>query len=92
MKSGFKETNSIKNQRPKDKPVNGKNSPWDFTCPQYDQRSSSFVRAGTTYGIGINQPTGHKGEAKLYADCLPFGKFETMRIYAKDMRDDQNEL
>lgn len=73
MKNNFKETNAIKNQKPKDKPVDGKNSPFDFTCPQYDQRSSCYVKAGTNYGVGHNQPTGHKGIAKLYVEVMPFG-------------------
>lgn len=79
MKSGFKETNSIKNQRPEDKPVEGKNSPWDFRCPQYDQRSSNFVNAGTHYGVGHRQPVGHTNDPKQYVDVLPFGKVKTMR-------------
>ncbi len=84
MKSGFKETNSIKKQDPIDKPVNGKKSPFDFTCPQYDQRSSCFVNAGTHYGVGHNQPVGHEGNAKEKVDVLPFGKVKTMRIDEKD--------
>jgi hypothetical protein len=83
MKSGFKETNSIKNQRPEDKPVDGKNSPWDFRCPQYDQRSSNFVNAGTHYGVGMNQPVGHKDNPKQYVDVLPFGRVNTMRTDEK---------
>lgn len=59
MKSGFKDPIAIKKQDPKDKPVDGKKSPWDFTCPQYDQRSSCFVNAGTHYGVGHKQPVGH---------------------------------
>lgn len=81
MKSGFKETNSIKKQRPKDMPKDGKpESIWNFTCPQYDQRSSCFVNAGTHYGTGINQPVGHKGNPKSNVPCLPMGRVNTMRI------------
>lgn len=83
MKSGFKETNAIKKQEPKDKPVDGKKSPWDFTCPQYDQRSSCFVNAGTDYGVGINQPVGHTGNPKDKVDVLPYGRVKTMRIDEK---------
>ncbi len=81
--SHFKETNKIVNQRPKDKPVDGKNSPWDYRCPQYDQRSSCFVNAGTHYGVGINQPVGHKGDPKTRVDVMPFGRVETMRVDEK---------
>jgi len=78
--SKFREPNAIKNQHPEDKPKDGKNSPWDFTCPQYDQRSSCFVNAGTHYGVGINQPVGHEGNPKQRVDVLPYGKHPTMQI------------
>jgi hypothetical protein len=78
--SGFKDPAKIKSQRPEDKPKDGKNSPWDFRCPQYDQRSSNFVNAGTNYGTGINQPVGHKSDPKMRADTLPFGMPKTMRV------------
>lgn len=74
----FKETNKIRNQRPEDKPKDGKNSPWDYRCPEYDQRSSSFVNAGTHYGVGINQPIGHTGNPKQFVDVLPQGRHTTM--------------
>ena len=80
--SGFSDPAKIKSQRPEDKPKDAKPYPlgWDFRCPQYDQRSSNFINAGTCYGIGINQPIGHKGEPKERADTLPFGRLETMRV------------
>ncbi len=80
MKSGFKDPAAIKNQKPQDKPIDGKKSPWDFTCPQYDQRSSCFVKAGTNYGVGYKQPVGHEGNAKSKVDVLPMGKVNTMRV------------
>lgn len=80
MKTGFKEPNAIKKQDPKDKPVDGKKTPWDFTCPQYDQRSSCFVNAGTHYGIAHRQPVGHKGNPKQKAPTLPFGRPNTMEV------------
>ncbi len=84
MKTGFKEPNAIKNQKPEDKPKNGKNSPWDFRCPQYDQRSSCYLNAGTDYGVGINQPVGRAGNPKSKVDVLPYGRVKTMRIDEKD--------
>lgn len=69
--SGFSDPIKIKTQRPEDKPKDGMNSPWDFRCPQYDQRSSSFVNAGTNYGVGRNQPIGHVGNPKMDVDVLP---------------------
>jgi len=72
-----------KNQKPNDKPVNGKSSPWNFQCPQYDQRSSCFVNAGTNYGVGFNQPIGHLGEPKQRVDVLPFGRPPTLSLDEK---------
>lgn len=80
MKSGFKDPDAIKTQKPKDKPIDGKNSPWDFRCPQYDQRSSCFVNAGTNYGTGIKQPVGGFGDPKMRVDTLPFGRVDTMKV------------
>lgn len=82
-KSGFADPDKIKYQREKNKPQDGKNSPWDYRCPQYDQRSSNFINAGTHYGLGINQPVGHQGDPKQYVDVLPMG------INVKTMRDDE---
>ncbi len=79
MKTGFKDPIAIKNQEPKDKPQDGKKTPWDFTCPQYDQRSSCFVNAGTYYGVGHNQPVGHEGNPKSKADVLPKGSVSTLK-------------
>ena len=80
MKTGFNDPAKIKNQRPMDKPQDGKKSPWDFRCPQYDQRSSCFVNAGTHYGVGINQPVGHEGNPKTKADTLPHGRVNTLDL------------
>lgn len=77
---GFKDPIKIKTQRPECKPKDGKNSPWDFRCPEYDQRSSNFVSAGTNYGVGHKQPVGHIGNPKQRVDTLPYGNVETMRV------------
>lgn len=78
--SHFKDPIDIREQRELDSPKDGKNSPWDFRCPQYDQRSSNFINAGTHYGTGRNQPVGHEGNPKMRVDTLPYGRVETMRI------------
>ena len=83
MKSGFKDPIAIRKQDPKDKPVDGKNSPWDFRCPQYDERSSCFVNAGTHYGVGYTQPVGHSDGAKMRNDILPVGRHMGMKIDEK---------
>jgi hypothetical protein len=79
-KSGFADPDRIKYQKEECKPQDGKNSPWDFRCPQYDQRSSNFINAGTHYGVGINQPVGHHGNPKDKVDVLPYGRVSTMRV------------
>lgn len=79
MKSGFNDPIAIKKQDPKDQPVDGKKTPWDYRCPQYDQRSSCFVNAGTHYGVGHRQPVGHAGNPAPTAIALPRGKVKTMK-------------
>lgn len=78
-KSGFADPIAIKNQNPEDKPKDGVNSPWDFRCPQYDQRSSNFVNAGTHYGVGIKQPIGHKGDPLKTVPVLPQHRMNTLQ-------------
>lgn len=78
--SGFSDPLTPVNQRPKDKPKNGKNSPWDFTCPQYDERSGPCVNAGTNYGIGVNQPVGHKGNPVANVSSLPKNGAKSIKI------------
>lgn len=69
----FKNPIAPRDQKPKDKPVDGKNSPWDYTCPQYDQRSSVFVKTGTDYGTGFNVPVGNKEAPRKTGETLPSG-------------------
>jgi len=82
MKTGFKDSAAIKKQTPKDKPIDGKPYPfgWDHRCPQYDQRSSNFVNVGTDYDVGIKQPVGHKGDAVMRVDRLPYGRVNTLKV------------
>lgn len=77
--SGFADPLKIKNQNPKDQPKDGINSPWDFRCPQYDQRSSNFINAGTHYGVGHRQPIGHTGPAKQEVPTLPCHRVNTLQ-------------
>lgn len=78
-KSKFSDPIAIGHEREKDKPVDGKNSPWDFRCPQYDQRSSNFIQAGTDYGVGRTNPVGHTSAPKQRVPTMPFGRVSTMR-------------
>jgi hypothetical protein len=75
----FADPIAIREQHPEDMPIDGLNSPWDFRCPQYDQRSSNFINAGTHYGIGRRQPVGHEGNPKVVVSVLPQGRFDTLR-------------
>lgn len=77
--SGFADPCRIKNQNEKDQPKDGVKSPWDFRCPQYDQRSSNFINAGTHYGIGHRQPVGHTGNPKVVVDVLPRTRMNTLQ-------------
>lgn len=49
-------------------------TPWDFKAPQYDQRSSSFINAGTDYGVGHTNPIGHDSDPKQHVPTLPMEK------------------
>lgn len=79
MKTGFRDPITPKHVKPPHKPVDGKNSPWDYRAPQYDQRSSCFVSAGDSYGVGHRQPVGHKGIPK--DKVIPTGRVDTLRTY-----------
>jgi hypothetical protein len=70
-KSGFNDP--IATKAPKKKI----NSPWNFDCPSYDQRSSCFVNAGSNYGVGHRQPIGHHGDPMENAPTLPIGRPKT---------------
>jgi hypothetical protein len=83
MKSGFKDRTAIKKQKPEDDPKDGNKSPWDFRCPEYDQRSSCFVNAGTHYGVGVNQPIGTEKQISGSSYAVPVGHPSTMRVDEK---------
>lgn len=65
---------------PSYRPKDGKNSPWNFTCPQYDERSSSFVNAGTKHGVGYRNPVGTEKAEGNMESVIPFGRVQTMRV------------
>lgn len=78
-KSNFADPDRIKEQNPKDQPMDGIKSPWDYRCPQYDQRSSNFVNTGTHYGVGHRQPVGHAGNPKDTVSVLPRTRMNTLQ-------------
>jgi hypothetical protein len=53
-------------------------NPWNFQAPCYDNRN--MISAGDNYGVGFNQPVGHKGNPKQRVDVLPFGKVATDQV------------
>lgn len=79
MNTHFNDPTRIKSQKPENKPKDGKNSPWDYRCPQYDQRSSCFVKAGTNYGVGHAQPVGTSVHSSKSA--VPYGRVDTLKLY-----------
>jgi len=79
-KHGFEQPDRIKEQNKECQPEDGVKSVWDFRCPQYDQRSSNFVNAGTHYGVGINQPVGHEGNPKPVVPALPRTRMNTQQV------------
>jgi hypothetical protein len=52
-------------------------NPWNFQAPCYDERC--MVSAGDSYGVGFNQPIGHKGNPKESTPMLPKGRVKTMQ-------------
>ncbi len=74
----FKDPIKPKHILPTETPKDGKNSPWDFRAPCYDQRSGPWVNAGTNYGVGFNQPVGHADNPKERVDVLPKGRHSTL--------------
>lgn len=72
----FKQPNGIKSKKPPCKPQDGKPSMWDYRCPEYDQRSSVWVNAGTNYGVAMRQPVGHEGNPKV--KVIPTGRAPTI--------------
>lgn len=77
--SGFSDPTGVKEQNEGCKPEDGVKSPWDFRCPQYDQRSSNFVNAGTHYGMANAQPIGRQGNPKAEVAALPRTRMNTLQ-------------
>ena len=78
MDSHFKDAIKIRKEKPEPKPKDGKNSPWNFTAPEYDERSSCFVNAGNHYGVGHRNPVG--SEKHNPKSAVPYGRKPTMEV------------
>lgn len=72
MKTGFK--NELKDAEPKKM-----KSPWDFTAPAYDERTSCFINAGSEYGVGKKCPVGMEGNPKK-SYGVPMGRVKTLQV------------
>lgn len=83
MKTGFKDRLKVPSGKKQ-------KSPWDFTAPQYDQRSSCFVSAGDDYGVGVNQPIGHEGNPNF--EGVPKGRVGTVKVTSYDRELKQIDL
>lgn len=78
MKTGFRDALEVKGEKPKAAPVDGKNTPWSYSMPDYDQRSSCFVNVGVDYGVGHTNPVGtEKASTK---PAMPMGRVDTMKL------------
>lgn len=86
MKTGFKDPIAVKDETKKMK------SPWNFDCPQYDERSSCYVNAGSHYGVGYKQPIGHEGNPRDIAGTLPEHRAKTMKVDEVPHRNDVLDL
>jgi hypothetical protein len=85
-KSGFKDPVDTKKGKEQ-------KNPWDFRCPEYDERSSCYVSAGSHNGVGHRNPVGHKDGPKLRAATLPYGRPATMDVaYAPPRQLDQEYI
>lgn len=74
MKNNFKDPIAVKGETKKIK------NPWNFDQPQYDERSSCFVNAGSHYGVGYRTPVGHMGNSKQNAKTLPEYHAKTIKV------------
>jgi hypothetical protein len=82
MKKNFDMPLAPKNQEPPYTPKDGKKEPfWDFRAPQYDQRHSCFINAGTSYGTGYAQPCGSMGAPKMFVPALPVNTCKEIPLY-----------
>lgn len=53
-------------------------SPWDFTQPKYDERSSCYINAGSHHGVGKTQPVG--SEKHSMKGAVPIGRPPQLKV------------
>jgi hypothetical protein len=53
-------------------------SPWNFSCPVYDNRSGCSISAGTNYGVGKKTPTGTYSNKR--SSPIPMGRIDTKKV------------
>ena len=73
-------------------PGKSEKSPWNFDCPPYDERSSSYVNAGFHHGVGKKNPIGHTSTPKQFVPTLPFGRHPTLKVDDKRMNNERLDI
>lgn len=73
MKEKFKNPIAPRNEKPSNK-MTEKNTAFTFSQIPYDQRSGCFIKAGTDYGVGFNQPIAKESNKK--ESCIPQKAFK----------------
>ena len=53
-------------------------NPWNFDQPEYDQRSSCYVNAGSHKGVGVRQPVG--SITHNMKSAVPIGRNHEMQV------------
>lgn len=69
-----------------------KKSPWDYTCPKYDERTSCYVNAGSHYGLGHKNPIGSMEKAKSRVPTLPYGRVDTLKVSEIPLKNKEPEF
>lgn len=80
MKTGFKDPIADRAKEKKEK------SPWNFSAPKYDERTSCYINAGTYHGVGHKNPVGSVGGAKP-SDAIPKRSVSTLGLYPGQTRE-----
>lgn len=79
-KTGFKDLTAVKKRHPENVSEKDNRSFWDHKQPDYDERTSCFMNAGTHYGVGEKVPVGKARSTSHFGDgkAIPFGRPKTL--------------
>lgn len=53
-------------------------SPWNFDQPEYDERTSCYINAGSHHGVGKRQPVG--SEKHNMKNAIPIGRKPQLKV------------